>query len=80
MTNKKLRKGHNYDVIKKQFQKWADLVGRIMAPSFFYLALFGLCVSLVRDWEKDKDATPSTLGVKDILHSHLRRSRLWQRV
>ena len=51
-----------------------------MAPSFFYLALFGLCVSLVRDWEKDKDATPSSLGVKDILHSQLRRSRLWQRV
>ncbi len=40
-----------------------------MAPSFFYLALFGLCVSLVRDWEKDKDAPPSSLGVKDILHS-----------
>ncbi len=52
----------------------------IMAPSFFYLALFGLCVSLVRDWEKDKDAAPSSLGVKDILHSQLRRSRLWQRV
>ncbi len=52
----------------------------IMAPSFFYLALFGLCVSLVRDWEKDKDATPSSLGVKYILHSQLRRSRLWQRV
>ncbi len=51
-----------------------------MAPSFFYLALFGLCVSLVRDWERDKDATPSSLGVKDILHSQLRRSRLWQRV
>ncbi len=51
-----------------------------MSPSFFYLALFGLCVSLVRDWEKDKDATPSSLGVKDILHSQLRRSRLWQRV
>ncbi len=49
-----------------------------MAPSFFYLALFGL--PLVRDWEKDKDATPSSLGVKDILHSQLRRSRLWQRV
>ncbi len=47
----------------------------IMSPSFFYLALFGLCVSLVRDWEKDKDATPSSLGVKDILHSQLRRSR-----
>ncbi len=51
-----------------------------MAPSFFYLALFGLCVSLVRDWEKDKDATPSSVGVKDILHSQFRRSRLWQRV
>ncbi len=37
-------------------------------------------MSLVRDWEKDKDATPSSLGVKDILHSQLRRSRLWQRV
>ncbi len=52
----------------------------IMSPSFFYLALFGLCVSLVRDWEKDKDATLSSLGVRDILHSQLRRSRLWQRV
>ncbi len=48
-----------------------------MSPSFFYLALFGLCVSLVRDWGRDKDATPSSLGVKDILHSQL---RLWQRV
>ena len=51
-----------------------------MSPSFFYLVLIGFCVSLVRNWEEDRDTTPSSLGVKDILHSHFRKSRLWQRV
>ena len=51
-----------------------------MSPSFFYLVLFGLCVSLVRNWEQDRETTPSSLGVKDIIHSHFKQSRLWQRV